>query len=67
MKIVVDSKKCIGCSLCEDITEGAMGTSFGKNGKASANPSTDLKNKKVVENVELAIESCPVQAISLKE
>ena len=67
MKIVVDKNKCIGCNICEDISEGAMGVEFGKNGKAAQNPEADLTDRVVVENVKLAIETCPTQAISLKK
>lgn len=65
MKIVVDPDKCIGCNMCEDISEGAMGTKFGKDGKASQNPEADLTDRVVVANVKLAVETCPMQAIKL--
>lgn len=67
MKIVVDKEKCIGCSLCDDISENAMGTQFGEEGKALQNPDADLTDRVVVANVKMAIEVCPTQAIALDE
>ena len=67
MKIIVDQNKCIGCSLCEDISEGAMGTKYGKNEKAAQNPEADLTDRVVVQNVKLAVETCPMQAIKLEK
>jgi len=67
MKIVVDSNKCISCNVCEDISEGAMGTKFGRDGKAGQNPKTDLTDPKILEKVKLAIETCPMQTIKLEE
>jgi ferredoxin len=67
MKIIVDSEKCIGCNMCGDISEGAMGTKFGKDGKAAQNPEADLTDRVVVANLKLAIETCPMQAISLED
>jgi len=65
MKIIVDNNKCIGCNICEDISEGAMGTKFGKNGKAAQNPEIDFSDRVVVSNVKLAIDACPMQSIKL--
>ena len=67
MKITVDSNKCIGCNMCEDISEGVMGTKFGREGKAAQNPEADLTDPKTLENVKLAMQTCPVQAIRLEE
>ena len=53
--------------MCEEISEGAIGTKYGKNGKAGANPQSDLTDAKVVEKVKLAVETCPMQAISLED
>lgn len=67
MKITVDKDKCIGCNMCGDISEGAMGTEYGENGSAGQNPKADLTDKKTLANLKIAIEACPVQAISLKK
>jgi ferredoxin len=67
MKIIVDKDKCIGCDLCGEISEGAMGIKFGTDGKAAQNPEADLTDPKVLSNVKLAIEACPTQAIKLEE
>ena len=53
--------------MCGDISEGAVGTVFGKDGKAGLNPSADLKNPQVVENIKLAAETCPMLAITVEE
>lgn len=53
--------------MCEDVSEGAMGLKFGKNGKAAQNPKIDFTDHAVVSNVKLAIETCPMQAIKLEE
>lgn len=53
--------------MCEDISEGAMGTKFGTDGKASLNPEADLTDRVVVANLKLACETCPMQSISIEE
>lgn len=53
--------------MCEDISEGAMGIKFGKNERAEQNPNVDLTDRVVVANLELAIETCPTQAIKLEK
>jgi ferredoxin len=67
MKITVDQEKCIGCNMCEDISEGAIGTKFGKEGKAGLNPEADLTDRVVVANIKLTAETCPMQAIVVEE
>lgn len=67
MKITVDKSKCIGCNMCEDVSEDAMGTKYGTDGKAGPNPEADMKNSVVIENVKLAAETCPMQAITVEE
>lgn len=67
MNITVDENKCIGCNMCEDISEGAISTKYGKDGKAGANPEADLTDRVVVANVKLAVETCPMQAIKIEE
>lgn len=66
MKIIVDKNKCIGCNMCEDISEGAMGTKYGSDGKAGINPETNLEEKKVIEDVKLAAETCPMRAVTFE-
>ena len=63
----MDQEKCIGCGLCDEISEGAMGIKFGRDEKAEQNPEVDFTDRVVVANVKLAIETCPTQAITLKE
>ncbi len=67
MKIIIDQDKCIGCNMCEDVSEGEIGLKFGKDGRAGANPKADLTDRVVVANVKLAAETCPVQGISIQE
>lgn len=67
MKITVDQDKCIGCNMCEDISEGAIGCKHGKDGRAGVNPEIDLTDSEVVANVKLAAEACPVQGIKIEE
>lgn len=66
MKIFIDPNKCVGCNMCEDISEGAMGTAYGKNGKAGVNPKADLKNKKTLANLKIVAEACPMQAVKIE-
>jgi len=67
MKLFVDPNKCVGCNMCEDISEGAMSTVYGKGGKGGLNPKADLTDKKTLDNLKIAIEACPMQAIKLEE
>lgn len=67
MKIIIDKDKCIGCSMCEDISEGAMGPKFGTDGKAEVNPEADFTDRVVVANAKMAAETCPMQAIMIEE
>lgn len=67
MKITIDPKKCIGCNMCGDISEGAVGTEYGKDGRAGVNPKANLNNESVKEAIRLAAETCPVQAIKIEE
>jgi ferredoxin len=67
MKIKVDQDKCIGCNMCEDISEGAVGCKYGVDGRAGVNPDIDLTDSTVIANVKLAAETCPVQGISVEE
>ena len=67
MKITVDSSKCIGCNMCEDISEGALGTKFGEEGKADLNKEADLTDRVIVANIRLATETCPMRAVKIEE
>ena len=63
-KLKVDSGKCIGCGLCVSIAGDCF--KLNDNGKAEATCEGDQKkdgNAKVME----AIESCPVQAITISK
>jgi len=53
--------------MCDDISEGAMGTKFGKKGKAAQNPDADLTDRVVVANLKLAAQTCPMQAIKIEK
>jgi len=64
MKVHVDKNLCIGCSVCSEIASG----SFVMNGdKAEETNSSDLNDKKVQNEVKLARDVCPVQAIIVEE
>lgn len=67
MKILIDPDKCIGCNMCKDISEGAVGVEYGITGKATQNPDADLSDRVVVANIKLAAETCPMQAIKIEE
>ena len=68
MKITVDQEKCIGCNMCEDISDGVVATKYSKTGAtAIINPKADLEDKAVIANIRLAAETCPMQAITIEE
>lgn len=67
MKLVIDSTKCVGCNMCDDISDGAMGTAYGKDGKGGLNPKADLADKNTLDGLKVAIEACPMQAIKLEK
>jgi len=60
-KIVVDKNKCIGCGTCIFLAPKAF--KLGKDGKSETINNTKIDSKEVKE----AIDSCPVNAISLKK
>ena len=62
--VMVNKNKCIGCFACEDATNGLFKVI---NGIARIDPKADLKDPKIQEKIKLAIEACPVQAISQKD
>jgi ferredoxin len=63
-KVTVDKNKCIGCFACEDATDGLFKV---VDGIAKLDPKADLKNLAVQEKIKLAMEACPMQAISQKD
>ena len=58
MKAIVKDDVCIGCGMCADIEPSVF--RMKDDGKAEAYSASTEENK---ENVEQAIESCPVEAI----
>lgn len=61
MKITVNNK-CIGCGVCVDIAQGAFEM---VNGKSVPTGKADLTDRVVVNDVKMAVDVCPVQAIEL--
>ena len=61
-KIVLDQNKCIGCNTCPLLAPEVfeMDTTIYK-AKIKAQP------EKITENVQNAVNSCPVAAISIEE
>lgn len=59
-KIHINQRKCIGCGTCTVVAPKTF--RLGKNGKAEV-----INQKDSLTNVKAAIQSCPVEAISLKE
>ncbi len=59
-KIVINKNMCIGCGTCSFIAPKTF--KLGKGGKAEIISQTGDSDKKIKE----AIESCPVNAISLE-
>ena len=62
MNVKVNKDKCIGCGACTSIAEEVF--TFDDDGLAVEN--TDKINEENKEDVKLAIESCPVDAIESK-
>ncbi|MFH1827324.1 MAG: ferredoxin [bacterium] len=60
-KLIIDQKKCVGCKTCTIIASKTF--KIGESGKAT----TILKSKDKDKDIDLAIFSCPVQAISKSE
>lgn len=60
-KLTVDKKKCIGCGTCAILYPKTF--KLGKDGKSEViNPKGNSE-----EEIQNAIDSCPVSAISFKE
>ena len=64
MKVTINTNLCIGCGMCEGLSNGAINAS---SGKTVVNPSADVKNVDVQEAIKLAASACPVQAIIVEE
>lgn len=64
MKIKVDQTKCSGCGVCVDIAEKVFVI---KDGVSEPVESADLNSSETYEAVKMAIEVCPVQAISIEK
>lgn len=58
MKVIVKDDVCIGCGMCVSIEPDVF--EFKDNGKADAYGKVTEDNK---ENVQQAVDSCPVDAI----
>lgn len=63
MSVLVRKDRCIGCGFCVNTEDEVF--SFGEDGLAEANNSKITDEN--IENVETAIEGCPVEAIVKNE
>jgi ferredoxin len=63
MQVTVNNK-CIGCNICVDIAEGVFEM---VNGKSIPTNKADLTDRVVLNQVKIAVDVCPVQAIEIKE
>ncbi len=63
MKVIVKKDVCIGCGACTNIAEDVF--NFDEDGLAVADNSKITDEN--IEDVELAIDSCPVDAIEDKD
>lgn len=59
MKVNVNKDKCIGCGYCTNVADEVF--SFSDDGYAQADNSKITDSN--IEDVKVAIESCPVEAI----
>ena len=64
MKVIVDQTKCIGCGVCADVADKVFEI---KDGVSTVLEPVDLNSDEVLEAVKMAIDVCPVKAISLEE
>ena len=62
-KVVLDQSKCIGCGACVAISNAANGGNF----DFDENGLSKVVNENVTETTTDAVESCPVEAISVVE
>ena len=60
-KPVVDKNKCIGCGTCAALAAGTFQMSDDGKAMVATEPSDDEAT------IKLAVDSCPVSAISLEE
>lgn len=63
MKVIVKKDTCIGCGACTNIAEDVF--SFDDDGLAKADNNKITEENK--DDVEMAIDSCPVEAIEKTE
>ncbi|MCJ7805523.1 4Fe-4S binding protein [Patescibacteria group bacterium] len=64
MKVIIDTKKCIFCGACEELTLKAIISPGDK--PASLNPKANLNDPVTKENIKMAAETCPQRAIKIK-
>jgi len=62
-KVKLDQSKCIGCGACVAISGSANGGNF----DFDDNGLSKVVNEEVTESTQEAIDSCPVEAISIEE
>lgn len=65
MNVKIDPKKCIRCGACDVLTQGAIISRGDK--PAYLNPKANLENKKTLENIKIAVETCPQKAIKIEK
>jgi ferredoxin len=61
-KITLDRKQCIFCGLCIEVAPEAFEA---KGEKSAVKDNIDFSNKKTMENVQMAVDACPVRAIKI--
>lgn len=64
MKATLNRKLCIGCNLCVEVAPEVF---FMKGEKSAVKNNPDLSTKEIREKAKLAMQACPVQAISVEE
>ena len=62
-KVKLDQSKCIGCGACVAISSAANGGNF----DFDDNGLSKVVNEEVTEKTQEAIDSCPVEAITIEE
>ena len=60
-RLKIDKKQCILCNLCIDMAPQVF---YEKGGKSEVKEALNLESTEVRESIELAVDSCPVQAIT---
>lgn len=61
-RLKIDRKQCIFCNLCNEVAEEAFCI---KGNKSAVKDNVNLDDPDILGKVKLAIEACPVQAISM--